>query len=225
MTYHKIICGDCLEILKQMEDNSTDMVFTDPPYGINKKGITNDKNLDQYYKSLIECYRVLKNNKYFITFASIKNLPLFFMNNPFSYKWQYIFYINNTMHRGMLGFNKYSPILIFEKGKAIHKPICDVLEIAGSSRSCAKRVHPTQKEIIIFTRIIENLSNKNDIILDPFLGSGTTQIACEQLERNSIGIEISNKYCNIAFQRLKKEVNQTKFGRGRKKSIIEKIGF
>jgi DNA modification methylase len=223
MTYHKIICGDCLEILKQMEDNSTDMVFTDPPYGISKKGIMNDENLDQYYESLSECYRVLKNNKYFITFASIKNLPLYFINNPFSYKWQYIFYINNTIHRGGLGFNKYSSILIFEKGKAVHKPIPDILEIAGSSERCAKRVHPTQKEIIIFTRIIENLSNKNDIIVDPFLGSGTTQIACEQINRNSIGIEIDKKYCKIAYKRLKREIDQVKFGR--EKSIIKKINF
>jgi DNA modification methylase len=223
MTYHKIICGDCLKELKRIQDKSIDMIFTDPPFGINKKGIINDSNLDQYFKSLPDCYRILKNNKYFITFASIKNLPLFFMNNPFSYKWQYIFYINNTMHRGILGFNKYSPILIFEKGKAVHVSMCDVLEIAGSSKRCAKRVHPTQKEITVCIKIIKNLSNEGDLILDPFVGSGTTQIACEQLKRNSIGIEISKEYCNVAFQRLKREVDQLKFRR--EKSIIEKIGF
>ena len=63
----------------------------------------NDTNLDQYYKSLSDCYRILKNDKYFILFVSIKNLPMFFINNPFEYKWQYIFYINNSMHRGGLG--------------------------------------------------------------------------------------------------------------------------
>jgi DNA modification methylase len=223
MILHKIICGDSLKELKKIDDETVDMIFSDPPYGINKKGIINDSNLDQYFKSLPDCYRILKNNRYFIIFSSIKNLPLFFMNNPFSYKWQYIFYINNTMHRGGLGFNKYSPILIFEKGKAFHNPICDILEITGSSKSCAKRVHPTQKETVICTEIIKNLSNENDIILDPFVGSGTTQVSCEQIKRNSIGIEIEKNYCELAYQRLQKEVSQLKFGR--EKSIIEKIGF
>lgn len=63
----------------------------------------NDTNLDQYYKSFSDCHRILKNDKYFILFVSIKNLPMFFINNPFEYKWQYIFYINNSMYRGGLG--------------------------------------------------------------------------------------------------------------------------
>ena len=223
MINHKIIHGDCLKELKKIEDESIDMIFTDPPFGLKKKNVINDGDLSQYYKSLPDCYRILKDNKYFITFVSIKNLPLFFLNNPFSFKWQYIFYINNSMHRGSLGFNKYSSILIFEKGKGIHNPICDILEISGSTKNCAKRVHPTQKEIVICNEIISNLSKENDIILDPFIGSGTTLLSCEQIKRNSIGIEISKEYCNIAFGRLKKEINQIKFGRDRSK--IEKIGF
>ena len=223
MIKHKIIHGDCLEELKKMEDESVDMIFTDPPFGLNKAGIMNDSNLNQYYKSLSDCYRVLKNNKYFITFASIKNLPSFFINNPFTYKWQYIFYINNTMHRGGLGFNKYSPILIFEKGKAHHKSTCDILEISGSTKNCARRIHPTQKEIIICNEIIKNLSSENDTILDPFMGSGSTLISCDQLKKNSIGIEIDKRYCELAYKRLHNEIEQEKFGR--EKSIIKKIGF
>ena len=223
MIKHKIIYGDCLEELKTIEDESIDMIFTDPPYGLNKEGITNDSNLDQYYGSLKECYRILKDNKYFVVFVSIKNLPSFFIDNPFSYKWQYIFYISNTMHVGGLGFNKYSPLLVFEKGKGIHNPICDILETSGSAKKCAKRIHPTQKEVIVCSKIIENLSNENDVILDPFVGGGTTQVSCEQLGRNSIGIEINEEYCKSAYQRLQNEVDQVKFGR--KKSIIEKIGF
>ena len=72
-------------------------------------------------------------------------------------------------------------------------------------------------------KCIQLLSYKNDLILDPFVGGGTTQIASEQTERNSIGIEISESYCNIAYQRLQKEVKQLKFGRD--KSNIKKINF
>ena len=54
--------------------------------------------------------------------------------------------------------------------------------------------------------MIENSSNENDLILDSFLGSGTTAVACKHLKRNFIGIEISDKYCEIARQRLRQEV-------------------
>jgi DNA modification methylase len=83
--------------------------------------------------------------------------------------------------------------------------------------------HKTMFPLKLPLNAIKLLSDKFDTILDLFMGSGTTLIACEQLERNSIGIEISKEYCKLAYQRLQKEVNQIKFGR--EKSIIEKIGF
>jgi len=83
--------------------------------------------------------------------------------------------------------------------------------------------HPTEKHIKVINWLLKYLSNENDLILDPFLGSGTTSVGCEQLGRNSIGIEINREYCQIAYERLKQEVEQTKFNR--EKSTIEKIGF
>ena len=64
------------------------------------------------------------------------------------------------------------------------------------------RVHPTQKPLPLIKRIIERHSDPNDLILDPFLGSGTTAVAAKQLGRRFIGIEISDEYCKIATQRL-----------------------
>ena len=83
----KIYNMDCIEGMKQIDDNSIDLILTDPPYGINKEGIINDNDLSIYYRVLPEINRVLKDNTFFITFASIGNLPNFFINNPFSYSW------------------------------------------------------------------------------------------------------------------------------------------
>lgn len=66
--------------------------------------------------------------------------------------------------------------------------------------------HPTQKPLDLFQRMIQVSSDENDLILDPFLGSGTTARACLNLKRNFIGIEISSEYCKIAEDRLKQQV-------------------
>lgn len=67
------------------------------------------------------------------------------------------------------------------------------------------REHPTQKPVSLMQWILTNYSKENDIILDPFLGSGTTAVACRNLKRNYIGIEISPEYCAIAEKRLKQQ--------------------
>jgi DNA modification methylase len=65
------------------------------------------------------------------------------------------------------------------------------------------RYHPTQKPVELFMNILRDYSEENFIILDPFLGSGTTVIASQNLKRNFIGIEISEEYCKIAEERLR----------------------
>ena len=58
---NKIVCGDCLELIKLIPDNSIDAVLTDPPYGLNKNGVRNDADLSLFYNVMPECDRVLKN--------------------------------------------------------------------------------------------------------------------------------------------------------------------
>jgi len=71
-----------------------------------------------------------------------------------------------------------------------------------------KRYHPTQKPLGLFLQILQRYSNPNDLILDPFLGSGTTAIACERLNRRWICIEISETYCQLSKRRLELELSQ-----------------
>ena len=73
-----------------------------------------------------------------------------------------------------------------------------------------KRVHPTQKPIDVMRQMIKLFTDKNNIILDPFCGSGSTCIACKQLNRTYIGFEINEKYVNITNERLKQQPLKTK---------------
>lgn len=83
-----------------------------------------------------------------------------------------------------------------------------------------KKVHPTQMPIDLARRAISFSTNKGAIVLDPFVGSGTTLVAAERLERNSIGIEINKEYCELSYNRLKKEVKLNE-----EQSTIQTIGF
>jgi len=200
---NKIYNMDCIEGMKQIDDNSIDLVLTDPPYGINKEGIINDENLDMYYKTLPEINRVLKDNTFFVTFASIGNMPQFFYNNPFKYRWQYIVYTNNGMVRGSLGFNNYQSILVFQKGDAkLSKPIRDVKEVFTTSKQCSKRIHPTEKRLDVCLNLINAFSKENNVVLDLFSGSGVIPLSCKQLKRDFIGFEIDKEYYNKSLEKI-----------------------
>ena len=71
-------------------------------------------------------------------------------------------------------------------------------------------IHPTQKPVALIGWLLKKFSQENDLIFDPFLGSGTTAVACEKLGRRWIGIEISEKYCEIAARRIDNEARQGK---------------
>jgi site-specific DNA-methyltransferase (adenine-specific) len=79
-----------------------------------------------------------------------------------------------------------------------------VMEFSNTDKS--NGYHPTQKPIDLMAYLIKTYSNENDLILDPFLGSGTTAVAAKQLHRRFIGIEISERYCQIARERLRQGI-------------------
>jgi DNA modification methylase len=203
----KIIVGDAFELIQCVPDRSIDIGITDPPYGLNKEGIPGDENLETYHKILPEYYRVLKPDSWFITFFSIKYLPLAFVKNPFTYFWQIILYIPSCESRTPIGINKYMSILVFKKGtpKIIHSNV-DIF----TKRVRCNRVepdewyieHPTPKSKWMIMKILEMFSKEGDTVLDTFIGSGSTAVACKLMNRHFIGFEIEQKYANEAMKRL-----------------------
>ena len=199
-----LLCGDCLEVMKELSEGSIDAIITDPPYGINKKKIQNDETLYVYFNIIPISFYLLKDNTFLVLFSSIEKIGeviKFCENSDFKYRWQTIFYIKNGMVRGSLGFSVYYPTLFFMKGYAkIKQQLRDVIEGIYSPKII--RYHPYQKDLKYVEKIVETISNSSNLILDPFLGSGTTAVACENLNRRWIGIEIEEKYCEITKKRI-----------------------
>ena len=202
---NKIICGDCLELMKDIPDKSIDLILIDPPYGINKKKIVGDDDLQTWKNSLLDSQRILKDDSFYMTFCSIEKIDLVMeeAKKYFIYRWQVIFYTNNGMARGNMGFSVYYPCLIFMKGKAkIKQQIKDVYETSTSTKLMKERFHPYQKDNGFISKLILSGSKLDGIVFDPFLGSGTTALVSKQLNRRFIGIDISSEYCEIARQRI-----------------------
>lgn len=205
---NKIHNIDCFDGFKMIPDKSIDIIFTDPPYGLNKAGIKNDNNLNVFYSSLSESYRVLKDDSFYITFFSTKYLPCVFVDNPFEYYWNFILYCPNGRVSSTIGFTKYMSCVVFKKGNAkIVKKCKDIyLDTPGSMVEPDEGYinHPTPKPKKFIKEILLMFSKEGDVVLDPFIGSGSVAIACLQTNRDFIGFEIDEQYCKIANDRLKK---------------------
>ena len=205
---NKIICGDCLGLIKHLPSGCVDAVFTDPPYGLNTNGIKNDRDLSLFYNVLPECYRVLKADSFFITFFSTQFLSELFKNNPFTYFWQFILYCPEGMVRSPIGITKYMSCFVFKKGNPrLVKWKTDIFkDTPGKMVEPDEGFinHPTPKPKHFIKEIIDMTTVQNDLILDPFIGSGSTAVAAKQLNRKFIGFEIRKEYCALADKRLAK---------------------
>ena len=211
--------GDCLELMKNIPDGSVDLVLTDPPYGMDfqsnwsKLGPKHQKikgDNKPFIWFLYDAYRVLKDDSALICFTDWKNQETFKMAIDaagFKIKSQVIW---NRMHHGMGDLKgSFGPMhdvawfAVKGKYKFKGKRPKDVLShkrIPGD-----KNTHPTMKPISLNEELLKSLTTENDTVLDPFMGSGSTGVACKNLNRNFIGIELDEKYYQIAKERIENE--------------------
>jgi len=206
---NKVICGDSLEILKQMPDKCVDLVLTDPPYGIGYQGenrpnelkyikIQNDNRELDYKVLIVELRRIAKK----IIMFGAEN---FYRDLPRQGRW--ICWDKRLTENAdrMLGSAFELAWVDTDSGyykmyRVLHGGV-----VNADSKELKGRLHPTQKPVELMKKILNDYSEENQTILDPFLGSGTTAVAAKQLGRKFIGIELSEKYCEIARRRLEQE--------------------
>lgn len=210
-----LMFGDCLERMKEIPDGSMDMILTDPPYGMDltpqrETGkfhgvkIKNDNNLNWVNRFFEECYRVTKKNTgsfFFCSHHCIADFIIAAKNAGFEVKniltW-------DKKHFGMGG--NWRPvtefIILCTKGRFVTKSngLSNILRFSKVHHT--KAVHPTQKPTDLLCHLIEEPDYNPISILDPFMGSGSTGVACKMMSKSFIGIELDPTFYGEACGRI-----------------------
>ena len=199
--------ADCLEIMAKMPDKCIDLVLTDPPYGV---GLKYD-----CFNDTEENVRILVHNAIPLALKKTQRLALTCATRQITFypKSDWIICWFNKAGAGMnpWGFTCWQPILVYGKDPYLQNKMGSRPDYIEHSETSRKLDHPCPKPDKFWLKLLKRCSVlSSDLIFDPFLGSGTTAVACEKLNRKWIGIEISEKYCEIAAKRIKAEADQIK---------------
>lgn len=220
-----IFCCDVRDYLAKVEDESIDCVITDPPYRVISGGRNDNLSRTRwrqpcgilrkndgkifahnsicFYEWVYGIYRVLKENSDFYCMTNCLNLydllcacrsAGFNLHNILVWEKN-----NATPNRWYMKNCEY--ILYFYKGRA--KPINNLgTKTVLRVDNVAHKYHPTQKPVELMKIFVENSTRPGDLVFDPFMGSGSTGIACKMTDRNFIGVEIDKKYFDNANELL-----------------------
>lgn len=236
---NKIICGDCIEVMKQIPDESVDLVVTSPPYNLRNSTGNGMKNgnggkwanaalqngyTDHHDNMPHEEYVEWQRNCLTQMMRIINDNGAIFYNH----KWR----VQNGLlqdrqdivqgfpvrqviiwkRKGGINFNPGYFLPTYEVIYLIAKPNFKLASKANAYGDVwefgqeMKNPHPAPFPVALIERIIVSTTAK--IVVDPFVGSGTTAVAAKALGRQFIGIDISKEYCDIAEERIKQNVIQ-----------------
>ena len=246
----KLYKGDCLEVMKTIEDNSIDAIITDPPYGTTACKWDSVIPFEPMWEQL---NRIIKPNGAIVLFGSEPFSSALRMSNIKNYKYDWVwkkakptgfshsknmplkdFELISVFSQGSIGHSnliknrmEYNPQGVFECERKIKRNKkgfegnmerkSQTNEYIGKLSGFPKMVlefnnviynktsHPTQKPVALMEYLIKTYTNENELVLDFTMGSGSTGVACKNLNRNFIGIEQDNNYFEIA----KKRINET----------------
>jgi len=235
MSEFRLMHGDCLERMDEIEDGSIDMVLADPPYGTTASRWDSIIPLEPMWEQL---KRVIKPNGAIVMTASQPFTSVLVSSNlkQFAYEWIWVkSKITGVLNAKKMPVRKHEQVLVFcdkkctgtynaqgliakgtvtkqggnsdNYGERNAKEYIqawtnwprDVLEI----KSEGKTVHPTQKPVALMEYFVATYTNKGETVLDFTMGSGTTGVACANLGRVFIGIEMDKHYFDVAQSRIR----------------------
>lgn len=218
---------DCVEGMKQMDDKSVDLILTDPPFNVNLSysDVNDDLNDDKYsqwcHEWIEELYRVLKKGRYAVIFTGDKKL-FYVMKAIYGTDFMFHHFLKwnkPSSQRALSGtvfFCRTELAFVLSKGKPdlskINRDVlyADTLRYDNTTPKDDNAVnHNARRPVELYKRIIDGFGG--ELVLDNFIGSGTTAVACKKLDRQYIGFEISEEYCDIAEERINNVVKSKNF--------------
>lgn len=227
----KILNENSIDVMSKIGDESVDLIITDPPYPTTKRGGTgnsggmckkkefssgkvfkhNDIKPQEY---IPEFYRILKEGTHCYIMTNHVNLYEILTvarETGFHFIKSLIWNKGNKI-MGQAYMSQFEYILFFRKGKFKKINKCgtaDILDIPNKKTKDedGKNLHDTEKPIELMKILVENSSQEGEIVLDPFLGIGATGLACKELNRKFVGVELDENYFNIAKNRIENKLD------------------
>ena len=222
----RMINGDSIEFMKGLQDESIDLIVTDPPYRITPKGCAgnsggmmttkmtmkgtifkhNDIKPSEY---IPEFYRLLKDGSHCYIMTNHVNLQeMINVATECGFKFiKSLIWNKGNKIMGRFYMSQFEYILFFRKGKGVKINNCgtaDILNVPNKKLKGedGKNLHDTEKPIELMKILVANSSKENDVVLEPFMGIGAVPIACKELNRQCIAIELDKEYYNVSVNRL-----------------------
>lgn len=183
---HWLYCGDSTDPEFIERCAGAAFAFADPPYNAGKAEWDNGFVWDHDY--LAEVAGIVA-----VT-PGIASLADFLSKTGMPYKWAMSAHISNGMTRGAIGFGNWIAVAMFATA-SLYRNKKDIITIPAGTNDDKGGIHPSRKPLRLITELIGMFTNKDDLVVDPFLGSGTTLLAADKLGRRCIGAELDPEYC------------------------------
>ena len=225
-----LIHGDCLKEMMKLADDGVkvDLICTDPPYLMNYKTIrrkdkthdfckpiANDSNFELIKDIMPLLFELLNQGGAIYMFCNANHIDYFKqqIEQHFTLK-NILIWVKNNWSAGDLkgAYAKQTEFILYAvKGRHVLNGARDTDTLYYNRVVGNMQLHQNQKPVDLCKYLINKSSNENDTVLDCFMGSGSTGVACRQTNRNFIGIELDNDYFKIAEKRIKEAYNQKRF--------------
>lgn len=237
---NRITHGDCLEVMKGIEDKSVDMILCDLPYGTTQNKWDSIIPLEELWE---QYNRIIKDNGAIVLTAQTPFDKVLGCSNLKMLKYEWIWQKNKAtghLNAKKMPLKEHENILVFYKKLPTYNPQDLVKKRKptvrkrksgnGSNYGLSDKVamqyyenypkdilsfnvdmrgfHPTRKPVALFEYLIKTYTNEGETVLDNCMGSGTTAVACINTKRNFIGIELEEKYYNIANKRIEETLSE-----------------
>lgn len=229
----KLICGDCLEVMKDIPDGSIDMILADLPYGVTAKNKWD--SIIPFEELWGQYRRIIKDNGAIVLHCQQPFTTNLISSNMKEFKYCYTWFkhqVSGFLNAKKQPLRNIEDIAVFYRKQPTYNPQMtkgkmQLKNTGGASSNYNdfkampnmsdeyypttlldfplrrfKGGHPTQKPVELEEWLIKTYTNEGDTVLDNVMGSGTTGVACKNLNRNFIGIELDETYFNIAKQRI-----------------------